>query len=109
MNLNKEIQFSLEFVKRVYGRGIIQFFNNNLSECQKEITRKIREESVIIDNPNPKYQNQKWCLINIEGLGITKIPIAETSRYIKVITIAHPVTDQRCIDSFNVGHEKDKK
>ncbi len=109
MDLSKEIQFSFEFVKRVYERGIIQFFNNNLNKCQEEITRKIREESVIIDNPNPKYQNQKWCLINIEGLGITKIPIAETPRYIKAITIAHPVTDLRCINSFKTHYEKDKK
>ncbi len=109
MNLSKEIQFSLEFIKRVYRRGIIEFFNNDLSKCREEIARKMREESVIIDNPNPKYQNQKWCLIEIQKLGLVKIPIAETPQYIKAITIAHPVSDPRCINIFNTHCEKDKK
>ncbi len=66
----------------------------------------MRHESVVIDNPNPKYPNQSWCIINIEKIGLAKIPIAETPKYVKAITIATPVTDQVCIDSYKSVYKK---
>ena len=76
-------------------------FGNDLKKCKDEIKRLMIEESVIIDNPSEKYPNQSWCVINIKGLGLCKIPIAETPKYIKAITIAHPVTDSKCIQGYN--------
>ncbi|MEK6888362.1 MAG: hypothetical protein AABX14_05440, partial [Candidatus Aenigmatarchaeota archaeon] len=101
MDLKKEIQFSLEFVQRLIERDILSAFGGDLDEARKQIEWKMRHESVIIDNSNPKYPNQSWCIINIDKVGLAKIPIAETPKYVKAITIAIPVTDQMCIDSYN--------
>jgi len=109
MDSRKEIEFSLEFIKRVVQRGVLGIFDNDLEKCCKEVERKMREESVIIENPNEKYPNQNWCIINIEGVGLAKIPFSETPRYIKAITIACPVTDKRCIDSFNSRTRRKRK
>ena len=70
MDVKKEIQFSLEFVQRLIERDILSAFDDDLDKARKEIERKMRHESVIIDNPNPKYPNQSWCIINIGVLSI---------------------------------------
>ncbi len=106
MDLKKEIQFSLEFVQRLIERDILSAFGGDLDEARKQIEWKMRHESVIIDNSNPKYPNQSWCIINIDKVGLAKIPIAETPKYVKAITIAIPVTDQMCIDSYNSVYKK---
>src|SRR3989338_558024 len=106
MDLKKDIQFSLEFVQRLIERDILSAFDNDLDKAIKGIEWKMRHESVVIDNPNPKYPNQSWCIINIDGIGLAKIPIAETPKYVKAITIATPVTDQMCIDSYNSVYKK---
>jgi hypothetical protein len=106
MDPNKEVQFSFEFIQRLIQRDILSHFNNDLNEARRKIEYKMKHESVIIDNPNEKYPNQSWCVINIEGVGLAKIPIAETGRYIKAITIATPVTDHICIDSYNARYKK---
>lgn len=62
MDLKKEIQFSLEFVQRLIERDVLSAFDGNLDEARKQIEWKMRHESVIIDNPNPKYPNQSWCM-----------------------------------------------
>ena len=91
----------MEFVQRLIERDILSAFDNDLDKARKEIEWKMRHESAIIGNPNSKYLNQSWCIINIEGIGLAKIPIAETPKYVKAITIATPVTDKMCIDSYN--------
>ena len=106
MNLQKEIEFSLEFVQRLIERGILSAFDNDLDKARKTIEWKMRHESVIIDNPSSKYPNQSWCIINIDKVGLAKIPVAETPAYIKAITIATPVTDRMCIDSYNSVYKK---
>ena len=57
MDVKKEIQFSLEFVQRLIERDILSAFDGDLDKARKEIEWKMRHESVIIDNPNPKYPN----------------------------------------------------
>jgi hypothetical protein len=106
MDQNKEVQFSLEFLQRLIERGLLSYFKNDLIEARKVIEHKMKHESVIIDNPNDKYPNQSWCIINIEGVGLAKIPISETDRYIKAITIATPVTDPICIESYRARYNK---
>lgn len=100
MDLSKKVEFSLEFVKRLIERSIMSAFDNDLDKAVEEIERKMRNESVIIENPSDTYPNQCWCIINIERVGLAKIPIAETPRCIKAITIACPVTDHRCIEPY---------
>jgi len=97
---SKEIEFSLEFVRRLIERGIIASFGNDLDRARKAIERKMRNESVVIDNPSERYPNQSWCVISIEGIGLAKIPVAETPRYVKAITIACPVTDPACKEAY---------
>ena len=106
MDLKKDIQFSLEFIQRLIGRDILSAFDGDLEKAKNAIEWKMRHESVIIDNPSPKYPNQSWCIINIDSIGLAKIPIAETPMYVKAITIAVPVTDQMCIDSYNSVYKK---
>ena len=106
MDLKKEIQFSLEFVQRLIERDIISAFDDDLDKARKEIEWKMKHESVVIDNPNPKYPNQSWCIINIDKTGLEKIPIAETPKYVKAITVATPVTDKVCIDAYNSVYKK---
>jgi hypothetical protein len=102
MDLTKEIQFSFEFVQRLVERGILSdAFEYDLDKARKEIEWKMRHQSVIIDNPDTKYPNQAWCIINIDRVGLAKIPVAETPKYVKAITIATPVTDSMCIDAYN--------
>lgn len=48
MDASKEIEFSLEFVKRLIERGIMSAFGNDLDKAIEEIERKMRNESVII-------------------------------------------------------------
>lgn len=96
---NKKIIFTGEFFTKLVQRQIINVFNS-MEECIKEIERKMREEVVVMDNPNNEYQNQKWCLFMLPDLGLVKIPFIETPKGIVAITIAHPVTDQRCHDAF---------
>ncbi len=60
MDLNKEIQFSFEFVSRLIERGIISAFNNDLNKARIEIEHKIRHESVIIDSPS-KHKGHNHC------------------------------------------------
>lgn len=105
----KEIEFSLEFVKRLIERGIISAFGNDLDKACERIQWKMKNESAIINNPNERYPNQSWYIINIEGVGLAKIPIAETPKYIKAITIACPVTDPRCIQAYKKKFMDNKK
>ena len=96
----KRVKFSLEFVRRLVERDIISAFGNDLDEARRRIVWKMRNESVVIANPNEKYRNQSWCLINIERIGLVKIPITETARFVKAITIACPVTDPTCVAAY---------
>lgn len=105
MDLKKEIQFSLEFVQRLIERDILSAFNDDLDRARKEIEWKMRHESVVIDNPNPKYPNQSWCIINIDKIGLVKIPVAET-KVCEGDNNSNPVTDQMCIDSYNSVYKK---
>lgn len=103
---DKEFEWTLEFVKRVIERNIIDLFGNDLSKCKNEIKRVMEEKSVIVYSPDEKYYNQHWCLIELPSLGLTKIPIAILHNKIVVITIANPVTDQRCNDVYNDKFKK---
>ena len=106
MDMKKDIQFSLEFVQRLIERDVLSVFDGDLDKARKIIEQKMRHESVIIDNPNSKYPNQSWCIINIDKVCLAKIPIAETPRFIKAITIATPVTNRMCIDAYNSVYKK---
>ncbi|MBI4895788.1 MAG: hypothetical protein HY831_04825 [Candidatus Aenigmarchaeota archaeon] len=97
--INKKIIFTGEFFTKLVQRQIFDIFDN-MENCVKEIERKMKEESIIIDNPN--YENQKWCLFTLKNIGLVKVPFVETQREVIAITIAHPVTDQICHDAFNV-------
>ena len=96
---NKKIIFSGEFFTKVVQRQILETFSN-MEECVREIERKMKEESVLIDSLNEKYPNQKWCLFELRKLGLIKVPFVETENEIIAITIAHPVTDMRCHEAF---------
>jgi hypothetical protein len=100
MDMTKHVRFSSEAIKKLVARGVIDIFEGDLKKCQIEIRRLIREESVLMDNLTEKYENQKWCLINVKEMGLVKIPVAETPAHIVAITVAHPVTDPRCIKKF---------
>ena len=79
-----------------------------MESCIFEIKRKIIEESVMIDNPNRDYCNQKWCLIEVSKLGLLKIPCEQFKSKLIAITIAYPVTDPRCHDAFKKASERHK-
>lgn len=96
----KEIEWTLESVNRLFFRGIVDVFDNDLAKCKAVIEKLMKENSVTVFNPNPDYTGQKWCLIDIPKVGLTKLPVAETPTSIKVITVATPVTDPRCIKVF---------
>jgi len=81
-------------------RGILDVYGYDLAKCKADIERMLKKESIIVTNPDPNYMNQKWCLIDIPKIGLTKIPIAETPVRIVIITVATPVTDPRCIKAF---------
>lgn len=61
----------------------------------------MKEKSAIVCNPDEKYYNQYWCLVELPSLGLTKIPIVILHKKIIVTTIANPVTDERCKNVYN--------
>lgn len=95
---NKKIIFTEEFFLRILGRGIINKFKS-IEECERELERKMREESAIIENPKEKYRGQKWCIIEIAG-DLAKIPIVEEGEFVTAITIAWPTSDPMCKNAF---------
>jgi hypothetical protein len=106
---DREIEWTLEFVRRVIERQILPVFDNDLEKCKTEIEKMMKERSVFVCNPNEGYTNQHWCLMELPKLGLTKIPIDATSKKIVVITIANPVTDHRCQKVFYRKFPKNKK
>ena len=96
----KQMVWTGEFVNRVITRGIINIFNNDLDTCKKEIERLMREDSAVVHNPIEEYSSQKWVLIDLPVLGLTKLPVKEAGDSIVVITIANPVPDPRCKEAF---------
>ena len=48
MDMNKEIQFSLEFVIRLIGRDILSVYDDDLDKARKDIEHRMRHESVIM-------------------------------------------------------------
>lgn len=102
----KEIVFEGEFIRRLMERNIWTIYGCDLDRSVGEIEKLMRLDSVIIPNPKEGYEHQHWCLVELPGLGLTKIPIDATGPKVKAITIANPVSDPVCKKAFSDGRGK---
>ena len=97
MDRTKDVVFTDEFVRKFFHREIFYAFEN-LNEFKDCVKNAIRTGCIM---PHPeKGQTHYWCLLKSDRAGLVKIPLEETKGSIVAITVAHPVTDPRCEESY---------